>query len=347
MIELNGMNSLVAQKIIKKRNKLETFNRLAGLVLLLVLVAILISDYQKLKQVLLQADFGYLSLALAMTVVSISLAALAFSVSARMFKIDAPLRLLFVCGWLGVAINNIILSAGVVGFGVRVRILKEKGFNMKQVLSASFFHSYIFQFLLAAIFPFCLLYLYLHGVSVFSQMKHVLLVIVAILFLLVMAAGALFFLSKPRRVFLVFSAEMIKRIFKRDWRDKFIQFDELLKNSLIMSNFFRIIALFVFVAGDWVFCVLTLHFIFSAVGMSVPIWYIFSGLAISLAVGFASVLPGGLGTQDLSLTGILMLGGYDLQAAVVAAILFRLIYYIVPYGLASLYYNFKFNSASD
>lgn len=347
MLELLHMNNeIINTNTVKQKNKLALFGKFAGWALLLVLVVVLLIDSRKLKIVLDQANFWYLALALGMAILSISSAAMGFSTSAKIFKINQPWGKRFISGWLGVAINNLILSGGAVGYAARLKLLKGEQASVKQILSASLFHSFIFQILLASMFPFCLLYFYLHDISVLPQMKSILLVAVGFLFTLVMAGGVLLFLSSARKSFIVFLAKVINKIFKKDWTEKFLGFEELLDNSLVMANFWKIFLLVSFVVVDWIFCVFTLHFIFLAIGLSVSIWYIFAGLAIAIAIGFASVLPGGLGTQDLSLTGILVLAGYDLQMAIVAAILFRLIYCIIPYALASVYFNYKIQSKS-
>ena len=56
--------------------------------------------------------------------------------------------------------------------------------------------------------------------------------------------------------------------------------------------------------------------------------------------GAASLLPGGAGVQDGSTVGMFVVFGVPLESAVLATVLFRVVYYLIPFGLSlPLYYQ--------
>ena len=60
-----------------------------------------------------------------------------------------------------------------------------------------------------------------------------------------------------------------------------------------------------------------------------------TGFSLGITAGFVSLVPGGLGVQEGSMAGIYALLGVPIGVAIVAAILFRIVYYFIPF-LASL-----------
>ena len=50
-----------------------------------------------------------------------------------------------------------------------------------------------------------------------------------------------------------------------------------------------------------------------------------------------SMIPGGLGIVEGSMAGIFYLFGVPLEQATLASVLFRVIYYLVPFALSALF----------
>ncbi|MEI8361427.1 MAG: flippase-like domain-containing protein [bacterium] len=312
-----------------------------GVGLLLILIVILIFDFNKLKLVLTQANYSYLFLALISSLISVTLAALGFVIAANIFQVDSDFRRRFKAGWLGVAMNNLIMSGGAVGYGIRIKLLESRKTRTKQIIGASLFYSYIFQLFMVVVLPICLLYFYNSQIVFPSIVRRLILAGIVISLIMVVFFSSVFFISRFRRYFFSKLSVLFFKLFKKNWQNHFLEIDELLSDSLSMGNIASIVLLLFSVAADWVFCTAALFLAFLALGVHVSVLFLFCAFVVSVAIGYISVLPGGLGTQDLSLTGILVLGGYDLHIAILASILFRLIYYIIPYAFATLYYNFS------
>ena len=94
-----------------------------------------------------------------------------------------------------------------------------------------------------------------------------------------------------------------------------------------------------FVLLDWAASVLVLAVCFEALGGRPHLGVLLTGFAIGVTVGFLSMLPGGMGAQEGSMTGIYVLLGVQLEQAVLAAVLFRVVYYIVPFVASLVLYS--------
>jgi uncharacterized protein (TIRG00374 family) len=64
-----------------------------------------------------------------------------------------------------------------------------------------------------------------------------------------------------------------------------------------------------------------------------------TGFAVGVATGVMSMVPGGLGVQEGSMAGTYHLLGVPLEQAVVASILFRVVYYMAPYAFSLAFYR--------
>jgi uncharacterized protein (TIRG00374 family) len=92
------------------------------------------------------------------------------------------------------------------------------------------------------------------------------------------------------------------------------------------------------VVVDWASSVAALWFCFDAMGEPLNLGVLLTGFAIGITAGVLSMIPGGLGVQEGSMAGIYALLGVPFQQAVLAAILFRVVYYLIPYVVSLAFY---------
>ena len=64
-----------------------------------------------------------------------------------------------------------------------------------------------------------------------------------------------------------------------------------------------------------------------------------TGFAVGVAAGVMSMVPGGLGVQEGSMAGAYHLLGVPLEQGVLVSFLFRLVYYMFPFGVSLLFYR--------
>ena len=90
---------------------------------------------------------------------------------------------------------------------------------------------------------------------------------------------------------------------------------------------------------DWMAVLAAFWLCLEAVGQPVGVRVLIAGFAIGMNVGVVSLIPGGVGVQEGSQAGVLALFGVPFGPALLASVLFRVIYYLVPFFVSlPLYY---------
>ncbi len=160
----------------------------------------------------------------------------------------------------------------------------------------------------------------------------------ALLMLLAFVTGAVILHRPTRRRFLNIVAEVTYRSFRKlrpaaglsriSMRRYLATLDRGI--AFLVANKRKMIAPTVFIVLDWVFTILILHTAFMAIGEALPFGQTVVGFSVGLILSFVSLIPGGLGIMEGSMSAVFAGMGVPLQAAVAAALLFRFFYYIVP-----------------
>lgn len=86
------------------------------------------------------------------------------------------------------------------------------------------------------------------------------------------------------------------------------------------------------------------YLLVGGLGYSLPLAYLFLGSTLPIVLGLLSTVPGGLGVQEISMTGVFTAAGLPVHIAVSAIVLFRIIYLVWTtifglYGSSSLKYR--------
>lgn len=92
-----------------------------------------------------------------------------------------------------------------------------------------------------------------------------------------------------------------------------------------------------YIALDWLFTILILYTAFLAVHYAIPFGHVIVGFAVGITLSFASLIPGGLGVMEGSMAAVFTSMGVPFETAVVAVLIFRVAYYLVPL-LISLFF---------
>lgn len=100
------------------------------------------------------------------------------------------------------------------------------------------------------------------------------------------------------------------------------------KNKLTMT--------IVYVCGDWLFTIFVLYFAFRAVGIHITAGVLVAGFAVGMVTTLIPILPGGLGAMELAMTAVYAQMGIDWDAALMATLIYRVVYYVIP-GIISIF----------
>ena len=304
----------------------------------LVIVAL---DWGQMRQALSQADWSLVPAALLFTAISYGCLGYGFAITSKLFGVRLSQRDLFEIGFVSFALNHLLTLGGVAGYSLRVLLIKRRRQSVRDVLIASVFHSTLNNLMLFTLFPIGLVYLLLSYPLAIGEGIGVG-IAAALLFALAVLAPAVIFVKPLRVVALHRLGKVVQRIARRNIGAQIEELNSTLELGIkaLKERPLVLVLLTGLVVTDWVSCVVALGFCFDAIGDSVSPGVLLTGFAIGVTVGLLSMIPGGLGAQEASMTAIYTLLGVPFEQALLAAILFRTVYYLVPF-LASLLFYFR------
>lgn len=309
--------------------------------LFVVFILVLFFDRQHMLKVIMEAKWGWLPLAALATLISIIFATLAFNIVCHALNFRLSKKRIFAVGLITSAVNNLISTGGAVGYSVRVLLLKNDDVSAKMIISASLLHSYFT--LLVSIFFLPISFFILTDAHAFSPEGKMLLTAAAVfLAALFIFVSVVFFHGSWRHRLSRLFLPLLRRFVKSDLEDFIQRQNEVIDESLLIIREKKgsLVLLLVTAFLDWFFCLLTLWICFVALGIKLPFTFLIAGFVISIVAGLLSVIPAGMGVQDGSMAGIYTLLGVPFGEAVFATFLFRLFYYILPFGPGMIFYWF-------
>ena len=286
------------------------------------------------------AQWNLLPAALLFTAISYFCLSAGYAAMNRIFGIDLPSVDLLEVGFVSFALNNLISVSGLAGYSLRLILLRRRGLEGGDVLGASLVHSYFNHIVMMSMLPAGLIYVLVnHPLGREQTLRMAMATAVALLVLV--ATTLLLLWARLRRVIARAIAALGRRVLGRDFGPFLQHLDETLGRGIAAARAHPM-ALglpLLFVLLDWAASVLVLAVCFEALGDRPHLGVLLTGFAIGVTVGFLSMLPGGMGAQEGSMTGIYVLLGVQLEQAVLAAVLFRVVYYIVPFVASLVLYS--------
>ncbi len=103
------------------------------------------------------------------------------------------------------------------------------------------------------------------------------------------------------------------------------------KRSMIMP--------LVFITIDWVLTIMILHTSFLALRYTLPFGETVVGFSVGIVLSFVSLVPGGLGVMEGSMSAIFSGMGVPFETAVASVLLFRIVYYIAPLIVSVIFFR--------
>jgi len=238
--------------------------------------------------------------------------------------------------------NYFISSIGVSGFALKAHLLRKRNVPFGATVTASVVTTAIMYAVLGAIIVQGMAYFFLRMQGTRIQVLEGILGVV------------LLGVTSVPVLLLIFNREMrgklIQRIFhwsnlasfqfaQRELpREGFATFERQLDEGLetIRRARFALTRCLAFTILDWALTMAVLWCGFRAVGISVSVGHLSAGFAVGMASTLIPILPGGLGAMEASMAAVFAQFGNDWETALVAVLIYRLAYYIMP-GIASVF----------
>lgn len=326
-------------------------NRLVTTLIILICIlgiVVVAADWHAMRQVLVEADWRYLPVVLLFTFLSYACYSYAYAyvgelVGIRMRKLEQAEA----C-FISTVVNHVLTTGGVAGYSVRYLLLRMYGVSFKDLVTSSFIHYYLTSLDMLTFLPLSFIYLMLHA-SVPRGASLALGVMTLLFGLILLLTTAMILFPSRRHPLILFIGRLGQKILRRDYLPWLNQLDESLTlgTQAILHHPFLLLWIMFLTVLDFASSITAMGFVFYALGTSLSPANLVTGYVIGIMAGLVSMVPGGFGVQEGSMAGIYALLGVQLEKAVLAAILFRVLYYLVPYFLILPFYRRLLHSANQ
>jgi uncharacterized protein (TIRG00374 family) len=252
------------------------------------------------------------------------------------------LRITFVSN----TVNYLVTSAGLSGFAVRMYLLSQQGVPSGRAVLISLVQTFLtnFTLLFFIVMGFTTLVVR-HNlpVSALAAISTVVVVFAAILGW----AVVLMYNRRLRRQTLYFvtggAHRVLRRILPR-WTPgqvRLWRFQHNLNEGLefLLARKERIVGPAFWILLDWALTMTILWAAFRAVNYPIAPGLVVIGFAVGICLSLVSLVPGGLGVMESSMTAVFVSLSVPLEPAVVAVLIFRVAYYVLPLLLSLFFFH--------
>ena len=239
-------------------------------------------------------------------------------------------------------VNYVVSSFGASGFALRAHLLNRRRVPFGTCVTASIVISVLLYFVLAIIIlQGSVLMLFNSSATTMQLLKNFILIFGMCGVCVVITA--FLFNDEWRSKWLRKTFRMINKVLfhvfgalipKGKYDDFMDQLDEGI--DLIHKKKKKMTRTIVYVCADWLFTILVLYFAFRAVGVHISTGVLVAGFAVGMVTTLIPILPGGLGAMELAMTAVYSQMGIDWDAALMATLIYRVVYYLVP-GIVSIF----------
>jgi hypothetical protein len=280
----------------------------------------------------------------AMLVAPMALTLLSYAAMARSYQgiADAAGSPLSFRTWLRLTFvsntaNYVVTSAGLSGFAVRMVLLAQQGVPSGRAVLISLVQTFLTNATLLCFVLAGFVSLVSHRELSGGSLIAAAVAIVAFVALLVLA-GLLAARRRLRRRLLRRGTQLLDAALRRvaprraPDRARLWRFQHNLDEGIafLLQRKDRMLAPAAWITLDWFLTLAILWVAFRAVGQPVGIGLVLVGFGVGLLCSLVSFVPGGLGIMEGSMAAVYVSLGVPLERAVVAVLIFRVAYYVLP-----------------
>jgi uncharacterized protein (TIRG00374 family) len=304
------------------------------------------SDGRKLWQTTSTLDGRLLLIPLACGLASYVVMALSYQGIAHAAGSKVPFWEMLKITFVANTVNYVVSTGGLSGFAVRlyffIRLSIPSGTAVTISLVQTFITNSVLLLFVVVGFAYLLSAHDLHG--------YALATIVTLLFFFILAAMLavlLLFHRALRRRTLFIMAESVHWLLHRFlprhkparvriWRfqrnlNRGIDFLLARKRHMTMPT--------VWIVIDWIITLLILYAAFLTVHYPIPMSFVVVGFAVGIILSLVSFVPGGLGVMEGSMAAIYASLAVPFETAVVAVLIFRVAYYVLPMIISVFFFR--------
>jgi uncharacterized protein (TIRG00374 family) len=308
------------------------FTTIAIVLLLAVAGVILFIDRKQLAALSQTSDWRYMAGAIAFTAVSYLAGATSFVLLMPVFGIKVKASYLHKTGLVSLCMCNVVGTP--TDTSLRLLVLGRRGIPNSEVISASFLMQYFKNLCYYSLVPASLLWVaFVHPLPRFGAST---IILIACLLILVLAvATAIVFLAGVRGKVLRLIGRVWKAVTRRDIHAHLDRFNATLAEGTtsLLKRKRQLLPLALTTGLEVSGIIAALWFCYAAFGMRLEAGVLLTGFNFGVTLGLFGFIPGRIGVQEASVAGILVLFGLPFSQGVIAAVLFRGVYYLLPFIL--------------
>ena len=318
----------------------QSYSRLTVIAIFLLLVVgavIVILDRKQVAHLLTTSNWSYLAWAILFTGISYLAGSTSFMVIMRIFGNRLRTTHLLNIGLASMVLMNLIGQPA--GLSLRILLLGKHGVPNPQTVAASLLLSYFKNLLYFSLIPISLIYIVVsHPLPTFGVATILLIILILIVLLLV--ATSIAFYARLRAYVLRGIGHIWRLVSRRDIQKHLAQFSEAMTQGVddLRKHRQNRLPLAFTIAVDVATAIIVLWFCFAALGIPVNPGVLLTGFNFGITLTIISFIPGDMGVQEASMAGIFALFGVPFSQGVIAAILFRVVYYFVPFVISLAFY---------
>jgi len=298
--------------------------------MLLVGAIIIFLDRDQVRQLAGKAEWSYLGIALGFIAVSYFFESISMVVMLRVFGVGLDKFYLLRLGLVSAVLSNLVALPA--SLALRLLVLGRYDVTQSQTVGSSLLLSYFKNLVFYALIPLSLVYIIFSYPMVFGGVA--VMVFIIVIMVIVIAVATVIIFNGRIRVFILRNLGRIWHFLTRrnietslsNFGNAFTQGIAELKQKpkfgLLLAGL---------VLGDVVAMITGLFFCFKALAIPVHLGVLITGFNFGITLTVISFIPGDMGVQEASIAGILAIFGVPFSQGVLGAILFRVIYYFVPF----------------
>jgi hypothetical protein len=311
-----------------------------------ILVLALWTDGQKFLEAAARVDPAALAVPMLLSLLSYAAMARSYQgiadVAGRHLPFRDWLRITFVSN----TANNLVVSAGLSGFAVRMLLLSQHGVSSGRAVLISLVQTFITNFTLLFVILGGIVTLvirkHIGGLPLFFAVAAVVGFAVVLVFVLVLAVRPA--LRRRTLLRLTVTVHALGKRFvpsRTPRRAKLARFQRNLNQGFdfLLKRKNGMTAPTCWILFDWILTIGVLWTAFWVVSYPLPLSVVVMGFGVGLLVQLMSFVPGGVGVMEGAMTAVFVSLKVPKETALLAVLIFRLTYQVVPLAMSLLLFH--------
>jgi uncharacterized protein (TIRG00374 family) len=311
---------------------------LISIVVMLVVGGIIIFlDRHQMAQLAGKGEWQYIVVALVFVAVSYFLESSSTVAMLRVFGVQTDRYYLFRVGLVSSVLSRLIALPA--ALGLQLLVLEPKGVAAKHIVGSSILLSYFKNLMFYALIPLSLIFIIFTYPLILGGVISMVVITLALTAAIVISVVIVF--KKCVRIFVL---DILGHI----WHLVTRQHIETSLNNFEVSLTLGIqklrekprlgLVLAGLITGDVACMIIALWFCFKALAIPVHPGALITAFNFGITLTIISFIPGDMGVQEASIAGILVIFGVPFSQSIIAAILFRVLYYFAPFVFSLAFY---------